>query len=178
MIFVISALLLLSCVITLTVVLQCRRSVREYRRLAEALCDPGSWRIRFLIRTVVLVGKVEGLSIRYAVLGNPKGQPLVPSCLLLICPVRRNLRVYGEGDLSLVEDTIREELETLQKTEGFRNVIFTPEASPFLGKVLSRPLGLTYAPGILLCRLEAGAFHAETIRSDIRQLVALYKKSM
>ena len=178
MIFVISALLLLSCVITLTVVIQCRRSVRQYRRLAEALCDPGSWRIRFLIRTVVLVGKVDGLPIRYSVLGNPKGQPLVPSYLLLICAVRRNLRVYAESDLSLVEEGIREGLEALQKTEGFRNVIFTPAQSPFLGKVLSRPLGLTYAPGILLCRLETGAFNVETIRSDILQLVALCKKSM
>ncbi|HAR95620.1 MAG TPA: hypothetical protein DCR97_06620 [Deltaproteobacteria bacterium] len=179
MIFLILALLLLFSVMVLTVVLQCRRSMRQYRRLAEALCDPGSWRIRFLIRTVVLVGKVDGLPIRYSVLGSPKAQAISVSYLLLLCPVRRNLRVYAESDLCQAEEGIREELEALQKTEGFRNVILTPGESPFLGKVLSRPLGLTYAPGILLCRLEeAGAFNAGTVRSDIRHLVALCKKSM
>lgn len=170
--------LLLASVIALTVVLQYRRSVKYYRHLAELLCDPGSWSIRFLIRTVVLSGTVDGLPIRYSVLGSPKAEPLVASYLLLLCPVRWNLRVYAESDLSRVEDGIREELESIQRIEGFRSAIMTPADSPFLGKLLSRPFGFTYESGILLCKLEAGAFTAETIRSDILQLVALCKKSV
>lgn len=178
MMFLVLALLLLAFIIFLTVMLQYRRSVREYKRLAEALCDPGSWSIKFLIRMVILVGKVDGLPIRYSVLGSPHGEALAASYLLLFCPVKRNLRVYAESDLSQVEDEIRDELEVLQQVEGFRSVIFTPAASPFLGKLLARPLGFGYEPGILLGKLGEGAFNVEVIKESLAHLVALCKKSV
>lgn len=176
--FLLLALLLLACVIFLTVILQYRRSVREYRRLAEELCDPGSWSVKFLIRMVILVGEVNGLPIRYSVLGSPHGEALAASYLLLNCPVKRNLRVYAESDLSQVEDEIRDELDVLLRIEGFRSVIFTPATSPFLGKLLSRPLGFGYEPGILLAKLGEGAFNVDIIKESLSHLVALSKKSV
>jgi hypothetical protein len=175
MILLVSACLFLFCVIIISVVLQYRRSVRQYTQLAELLCDPDSWKIRFYVRTVVLSGRVGGLPIRYSVLGNPKGEALAPSYLLLLCPVVRNLRVYAESNLSLVDEEIREGVEVLQRTEGFRSVIFTPAGSPMLGKFLSRPPGFTYEPGLLLCKLETGGLNAETIRSDVGHLDSLSK---
>lgn len=178
MMFLVLALLLLISIIFLTVTLQYRRSLREYKRLAEGLCDPGSWSVKFLVRMVILVGKVDGLPIRYSVLGSPHGERLAASYLLLPCPVKRNLRVYAESDLSRVEGVIREGLEVLQEIEGFRSVIFTPAASHFLGKLLSRPLGFGYEPGILLGRLGEGAFDPGVVKENLAHLVALCKKSV
>lgn len=176
MIFLIPALLFLTCIIALTIAIQYRRATHQYKRLAESLCDPGSWSITFLIRMVILSGKAEGFSIRFSALGNPQGEPFTTSYLLLLCPVKMNLRVYAGGDLSQVDESIRTELEALQQIKGFRSLILTPKASPFLGKLLSRPLGFKYEPGILLWKLGAGAFDAETIRADLIHLIALYKK--
>jgi hypothetical protein len=178
MIFLILSLLFLVFVMALTVVMQYRRSVIQYKRLAESLCDPGSWNIKFLIRVVLLEGKVDGFPIRYSVLGSPHAESLATSYLLLPYPVKRNLRVYAGSDLSQVDDEIRTGLAVLYQTDGFRNVIFTPADSPFLGKLLSRPLGFNYEPGILLCKLGAGAFNAEAIKSDIVHLIALCKQSV
>jgi len=173
MIFFVLALLFLTCVIAFSIRIQYRRSIREYKRLAESLCDPGSWSITFLIRMVVLKGKVDGLPIRYSVLGSPQGEPYTTSYLLLLCPVMRNFRMYAGSDLSEVDDTIKAELEMLQQIEGFRGVVLSPAASPFLGKLLSRPLGFSYEPGILLWKLGGGAFKAESIRADLAHLTAL-----
>lgn len=177
MILVSLALFLLVCTIALTVTVQYRRSVLQYRGLAESLCDPESWKITFLVRMVVLRGKVDGLPIQYAVLGNPQGGQVTTSYLLLQCPVMINLRVYAESDSSRIEEVIRSELEALQQIEGFRAVILTPAASPFLGKLLSRPLGFTYDPGILLWKLGPEAFNHDAIRADLAHLVALFRRS-
>jgi len=177
MVFLVAALLFLVCAITLTIVTQYRRSIRHYTELAESLCDPETWKISFLIRMVILRGKVNGLPIRYSVLGNPQAERYLTSYLLLLTPVERNLRVYAESDLSQTDDVIRSELEALQRTEGFRGVILTPEKSPFLGKLLSRPLGFTYEPGILLWKLGAEVFNHEVIRTDLAHLIALAAKS-
>lgn len=176
MTILILALLFLIVIVALTVILQYRRSTMQYRRLALSLCDPGSWSVRFLIRIVILAGKVDGLPIRYSVLGSPNAESFAASHLLLLCPVKRNLRIYGESDLGRLEDEIREELEVLQQAEGFRSLIFTPAASPFLGKILSRPLGFTHEPGILLSRVGAGAFDAGAIKSDVFLLRRLCQK--
>jgi hypothetical protein len=171
------ALLFLVCVMALTIRIQYHRATRQYKILAESLCDPGSWKITFLLRMVILSGTVEGLPIRYSVLGSPQGDQFTSSYLLLLYPVGRNLRVYAESDLSQVDDAIRPELEVLQQTEGFRSLILTPGASPFLGKFLSRPFGFPYASGILLWKLGPGAFDPTIIRADLAHIEALSQKS-
>jgi hypothetical protein len=150
----------------------------KYMRLADSLCDPGTGRIKFYLRTMTLKGKVKGLPVRYSVFGDERSGFPVSSYLLLEYPVRTNLRFYAESDLRGLPPELQAPLRAIQETTDFRGLVLTPQDSPFLGCFLSRPLGLGYRPGILLWKWETTPFDASLIERDLDVLLDAAKKGV
>jgi hypothetical protein len=75
-----------------------RRHRGKYEDVAAALCEPGSWHIRFYLRTLILRGKARGHRICYSVFGDERKNEAANSYLLLEYPVRGNFRFYGGSD--------------------------------------------------------------------------------
>jgi hypothetical protein len=139
---------------------------RKYRKLAESLCDPGSWTIAFYIRTLTLKGMIKGIPVRYSVFGDERGGLPVSSYLLLEYPVASNLRVYAESDLALLPVELASLLAPFQESPDFRALILTPPSTHFFARFLSRPVGLGYRPGVVLWRWGKAAFDPSNVRKD------------
>ena len=166
-------LLAIAAMLSFGAVLQYRRYRGKYQAIAAALCDPGTWRICFHVRTLLLKGRVDGRAMRYSVFGDERGASLVSSYLLLEWPVKRNLRFYSGGDLDLVDLDARESLAPLEEMTGFRALFLASEKTPRLATLMARPLGFGTAPGLLLWKFGNDAFDPDRVGEDLRLLSSL-----
>jgi hypothetical protein len=160
------------------IIFQFFRYRQRYGRLAESLCDQGSWHIRFYLRILTLKGRVQGHPIRYSVFGDDRGGLPVSTYLLLEYPVKTNLRVYAGGELSGLPPELENPLRTIQETPNFRGLVISPQEAPFLGTFLSRPVGLGYRPGILLWRWGTAVFDPDAVRKDFDLLLTAAKQGL
>lgn len=173
LLLILFCLLLIGALFAVGGYVQYHRSRSRYERIASALCDPGSWQIRFHLRTLLLKGKVGDYEFCYSVFGDGRKNEPVNSYLLLNCPAKGNFRFYAGSNPDQVDQQIRNSLIELQETPGFRGLLVTSEATPFLARLITRPLGFGYAPGLLLWRCADGAFDPETVERDYRLLSSL-----
>ena len=157
---------------------QYRRNRGRYERIASIVYDPGSWQVRFHLRTLLLKGRVGGRSVCYSVLGDSRRNEPANSYLLLNCPVRRNFRFYAGSDPDQTDNEIRDSLARLQETPGFRGLLAVSGQTPILARLIARPLGFGYEPGLLLWRWTQGAFEPETVKRDYVLLVSLHEEDI
>jgi hypothetical protein len=152
--------------------LQYRRYQGKYLAVARSLCEPGSFRVSFLVRTLLLSGKVDGRKMRYGVFGDERKGP-VSSYLLLEYPVRGNFRFYKGGDIELLDSAVRGLMAVLTEDVDFRGLFVTSPRTPFLARLITRPLGFAYNPGLLLWRWGSDAFDPGKIHADFMKLMNL-----
>jgi hypothetical protein len=155
---------------------QYRRYSAKYRGLAEALCDPDTWRISFHVRSLLLKGQIQGTGMRYAVLGDERKREPVNTHLLLEYPVKHNFRFYFSSDPELAPPDLRDRLAAFQELPDFRGLTFISPDTPAIAAVLARPLGFGRAPGILLWKWGTSAFDADGVRHDFLMLLDLAKQ--
>jgi hypothetical protein len=141
--------------------------------VAAALCDPGTWDVTFLLRTFVVKGNIRGYPIRFTGTGDVRGSLPAHAYLLLEHPVNGNFRFYGGGDSSLIDPGIRDQVEAMQQVPDFYALIVTSEKTPVLAKLLARPLGLGYRPGLLMCTLGGSAFRPDSLQQNVALLIDL-----
>ncbi len=144
-----------------------------FTRLAASLCDPGTGDVAFYMRAFVVKGKVDGYEMRFSTSGNIKGSAVVHSYLLLRHPVDENFRYYAGSDPALVPSGIRACIERIEQVPGFYALIFTSRKTPLAARLISRPMGLGYAPGVLLCIVEQPSFDADLLRRRFKLLTDL-----
>jgi hypothetical protein len=142
-----------------------------FTTVAASLCDPDTWRVRFCVRTFVLKGKVDGYPIGFTTSGDVKGSALAHTYLLLEHMIKENFRFYHGGDLSLVPQEIRAQIGIIEQIPGFYALILTSRETPLLARLLSRPLGLGYKPGLLLCIIERASFDPDLLRKRFSLLI-------
>jgi hypothetical protein len=145
----------------------------DFTSLGASLCDPGTWRVRFYLRAMVISGKVKGHPVRFSTSGEGKSAKLVHSYLLLEHPVASNFRFYAMSDISLVQPELRSYVESVETIPGFYALILMSSGTPWPAKILSRPLGLGYKPGILLCLLREPSLDADLLRQHFALMIDL-----
>jgi hypothetical protein len=148
-----------------------QRSV--FTTTAASLCDTDSWHVTFYVRTFVVKGKIEGYPMGFTTSGDVKGSALAHAYLLLEHPIKENFRFYQESDPSCVPPAIRAQIEAIQEIPGFYALILISRETPLLAKLLSRPIGLGYRPGLLLCTIEKASFNPDLLRQRFALLVEL-----
>jgi hypothetical protein len=141
--------------------------------VATALCDPGTWDVTFLLRTFVVKGSVHGYPIRFSATGDVKGSVPAHAYLLLEHPVQGNFRFFQGSDSSLIHPEIRAQIEVIQQVPDFDALIVTSEKTPLLAKLLARPLGLGYRPGLLMCTLGKSGFNPDALQRNVSLLIEL-----
>ncbi len=166
-------LVLIGTIIASGIYIQYRRYSERYKKLAHVLFDDDSWHLSFYVRTLLVRGTIGGRAVRYAVLGDDRGNQPVSSYLFLGYPVKRNFRFYAASDTDLVDPEIRSSLAALQQTPGFCGLTVISRDTPFLGKFLATPLGFGYDPGLLLWRFGIDAFDSVAIRRDLDFLLQI-----
>jgi len=144
-----------------------------FTTVAASLCDADTWGVRFYLRTFVLKGKIDGYPIGFTTSGDVRGSALAHTYLLLDHMIKENFRFYQGGDLSLVPPEIRTQIETIEQIPGFYALILTSRKTPLLARLLSRPLGLGYKPGLLLCIIERASFDPDLLRKRFSLLIDL-----
>jgi hypothetical protein len=144
-----------------------------FTTMAASVCDPDSWQVKFYLRTFVVKGKIDGHPMGFTTSGDVKGSTLAHGYLLLEHPIRENFRFYRGGDLSYIPEEIRAQVEAFEQIPGFYALIFTSRQTPFLARLLSRPIGLGYKPGLLLCAIEKASSDADLLRKRFALLIDL-----
>jgi hypothetical protein len=144
-----------------------------FTAVAASLCDPDSWRVTFYVRTFVVKGRIEGYPMGFTTSGDVKGSALAHAYLLLEHPIKENFRFYQGSDQSFVPSEIRAQIEAIQEIPGFYALILISRETPLLAKLLSRPIGLGYKPGLLLCTIEKASFDPDSLRQRFALLVDL-----
>ncbi len=144
-----------------------------FKTLAGSLCDDGTARVRFCLRAFVVKGNVDGHPIRFTTSGDVKGSAIGHTYLLLEHPISGNFRFYRGGEISLVPQGIRKQIVDLEQLPGFYALIFTSRKTPLFARLLSRPIGLGYRPGLLLCLVEKASFEADAVRERFAMLIDL-----
>ncbi len=165
------ALLLLSIVIAFIGRHAKMRSV--FTTLAASLCDADTWQVRFYMRTFVVKGKLDGYPIGLTPSGDVKGSALAHTYLLLELPIKENFRFYHGGDHSLLPRDIRAQIGAIEQIPGFYALILCSSETPLLARLLSRPIGLSYKPGLLLCTIEKASLDPDLLRKRFGQLIEL-----
>lgn len=173
---IVLSLIFLSGVIVFGIVNQYRRYSAKYRALAEALCDPDTWQISFHLRSLLLKGTIQGVHMRYIVLGDERKREPVNTHLLLEYPVKYNFRFYFSSDPELGPPALRERLAAFLEVPDFRGLTFISPDTPAIAAMLGRPLGFGHAPGILLSKWGTSAFDADIVRRDFLMLLDLAKR--
>jgi hypothetical protein len=140
---------------------------------AASICDPDSWRVKFYVRTFVVKGKIEGHPMGFTASGDVKGSALAHAYFLLEHPIKKNFRFYHGSDPSLVAPSIRPQIEVIQQTPGFYALILTSDKTPLPARLLSRPIGIGYKPGVLLCTIEKASFDPDLLRQRFSLLIDL-----
>ncbi len=146
---------------------------RAFTTVAAKLCEPATWSIRFFMRTFVIRGKVQGYPMRFSASGDVRGAAPAHAYLLIEYPVRGNFRFYKGSDVTLVHQDIRAQMETIHELPDFYALTVTTEATPWPAKVLARPLGLGYRPGLLMATFGTAGFDADALQHKFSLLIAL-----
>jgi hypothetical protein len=146
-----------------------------FATVAASLCDADTWRVRFYVRTFVIKGTIDGYPMGFTTSGDVKGSTLGHGYLLLEHPTKENFRFYCGGDRSLVPEEIRAPIEAIEQIPGFYALIFTSPKTPMAARILSRPFGLGYKPGLLLCAIEKTSFDPDMLRQRFALLVEVAK---
>jgi hypothetical protein len=154
---------------------QYRRYRKKYAAIASSLCNPGSWQVEFFLRTLLLRGKIGDHEVRYTVFGDERKNEPINSYLLLPYPVRRNFRFYVGSDPDQTDEEIRSGLASFQEIADFRGLLVTSQHTPFLARLIARPLGFGYAPGLLLWKWGTATFDPAIIRRDFDLLLKVAK---
>jgi hypothetical protein len=157
--------------------LRYRRYHAKYLSVARSLCEAGAYRVSFFLRTLLLSGKVGGRTMRYSVYGDERKGP-VSSYLLLEFPVRGNFRFYRGGDVGLLDAALREAMAALSDAVDFRALFVTSARTPLCARLITRPLGFAYNPGLLLWKWGGDAFDPEAIRADLWKLTELAERGI
>ena len=157
---------------------QYRRYRSKYEHIARSLCDPGTWRVTFHLRTLLLRGRIGDHAVCYSVFGDERKNEPVNSYFLLRYPVRRNFRFYVGSDLDQADGEIRSGLARFQGLPDFRGLLATSNKTPFLARLIVRPLGFGYDPGLLLWKWGTGVFDPATIRRDFDLLLGLAEEGI
>ncbi len=160
------------------IIFQFFRYRSRYAKLGLALCDSGTSRVTFALRTMVLKGKIDGTVMAYTVFGDERAGHPVGAYLLVEAPVKANLRMYETSDLRGLPPALAGPLGMIQETPDFRALILTSETTPFPARLLSRPLGFGYRPGLLLWRFVTAPFSADQVRKDFDLLVSAVKQGI
>jgi hypothetical protein len=156
-----------------------RRYRRRYEHLGLAICDPGSWFVRFRLRTLFLSGRIGGHRVCYGVLGDERKDEAVSSYLLVEYPVKRNFRFYEGSDPELADREIRDPLRGLQQgLPDFKGLLVASENTPFLARLIARPLGFGYKPGLLLWKWGTCVFDPALVRKDFDRLLRLAEEGI
>jgi hypothetical protein len=177
LVLLVACLALVAALITTGACLQYRRYHAKYLAVARALCDEGAFRVSFFVRTLLLSGKAGGRTMRYSVYGDHRRGP-VSSYLLLEYPVRGNFRFYQGGDTGLLDATLREAVAALSEAADFRALFVTSAGTPLLARLITRPLGFAYNPGLLLWKWGGDAFDPEGVRTDLGRLAELAERGI
>jgi hypothetical protein len=175
---IIGGLIALGALISGGIYVQYRRYRGKYEAIARAICDPGSWRVSFHLRTMLLAGKIGGYTFYYSIFGDERKKEPVNSHLLLEYPVQRNFRFYFGSDPELVDPEVRQGLAHIQEMPEFRGLLATSKETPFLARLIARPLGFGYRPGLLLWKWSSAPFDADVIRTDFEALLGLAKQGI
>lgn len=146
--------------------------------VAEALCDPGTWGVTFLLRTFVVKGSVRGHPIRFSATGDVRGSMAAHAYLLLEHPVKGNFRFYRGSDPSLIDPGIRDHIEAMQRAPDFYALIVTSKKTPLLAKLLARPVGLGYRPGLLICTFGSSGFNPGALQANAAVLIDLAQRGV
>ena len=146
--------------------------------VAEGLCDPGTWDVTFLVRTFVVKGSARGYPIRFSATGDARGSMPAHAYLLLEHPVKGNFRFYRGSDPSLIDPEVRDQVEAIQQAPDFYALIVTSEKTPLLAKILARPLGLGYRPGLLACTFGSSGFSPEALQAKVALLIDLAERGV
>jgi hypothetical protein len=178
LLLIILCLVAIAAIVSVGSYVRYRRYRSRYEHVAGSICDPGTWRVTFHLRTLLLRGRIGGHAVCYSVLGDERKNEPVNSYLLLRYPVRRNFRFYVEGDLDLADREIKSGLARLQGLPGFRGLLATSKETPFLARLIARPLGFGYDPGLLLWKWGTAAFDPVTIRRDFDLLLDLAEEGI
>jgi len=141
--------------------------------VAATLCDPGSSQVSFFVRTFVVRGAVDGHLVRFTTTGDVRGTGMAHTYLLLEHPIRGNFRFYHGSDIALIPAEIRSRVEAIEQIPGFYALIFTSRKTPLAARLLSRPIGLGYKPGLLLCTVEKASFEPDLLRKRFGLLIDL-----
>ena len=157
---------------------QYRRYRSKYEYIAHSACDPGSWRVRFYLRTLLLSGRIGEHAMCYSVSGDERKNEPINSYLLLRYPVRRNFRFYAGSDPDQTDRDIRSDLALLQEMPEFKGLLTTSKDTPFLARLIARPLGFGYDPGLLLWKWGTSVFDPAVMRRDFDLLLGLAEKGI
>ena len=172
LLIIVVCLVFIVAMITAGAWLQYRRYHAKYLAVAASLCEAGACRVSFFVRTLLLSGKVNGRPMRYSVFGDERKGP-VSSYLLLEYPVKGNFRFYQGGDVGFLDAQVRETMAALSDAEDFRALFVTSAGTPLPARLITRPLGFWYNPGLLLWKWGGSAFDPEAIRADLDRLAEL-----
>ncbi len=177
-IVIVVCLVILASIISGGIIVQYRRYRKKYEAVARAIYDPASWRIGFQLRTLVLSGRIGGHRACYSIVGDERKMEPVSTYLLLEHPVKRNFRFYSGSDPDQTDPEIREALAQLQEIADFRGLLVTSEGTPFLARLIARPLGFGYRPGLLLWKWSRTVFDPDTIKRDFTLLLQLAEQGI
>jgi hypothetical protein len=168
-----SALTVLVAFIVIMMIARYARLRRVFVTVATSLCDPDTWHITFFVRTFVIKGEVQGYPMRFSASGDVRGSVPAYAYLLLEHPVQGNFRFFQRSDSSLIHPKIRAQIEVIQQVPDFDALIVTSGKTPLLAKVLARPLGLGYRPGLLMCTLGKSGFNPDALQRNVSLLIEL-----
>jgi hypothetical protein len=171
-----SALTVLVAFIVIMMIGRYARLKRVFVTVAAALCDPDTWDVTFFVRTFVIKGKVQGYPMRFSASGDVRGSVPAHAYLLLEHTVQGNFRFFQGSDSSLIHPEIRAQIEAIQQVPDFDALVVTSEKTPLLAKLLARPLGLGYSPGLLMCTLGKSGFNPDSLQRNVSLLIELAQR--
>ena len=173
-----SVLTVLVAVIVIMMIGRYARLRRVFVTVATSLCDPDTWDVTFFVRTFVVKGKVQGYPMRFSASGDVRGSAPAHAYLLLEHPVQGNFRFFQGSDSSLIDPEIRAQIEAIQQVPDFDALVVTSEETPLPAKLLARPLGFGYSPGLLMCTLGKSAFNPDALQHNVSLLIELAKRGV
>jgi hypothetical protein len=173
-----SVLTVLVAFIVIMVIGRYTRLKHVFVTLAASLCDPDTWDVTFFVRTFVIKGKVQGYPMRFSASGDVRGAVPAHAYLLLEHPVQGNFRFFQGSDSSLIHPEIRAQIEAIQQVPDFDALVVTSKETPLLAKLLARPLGLGYSPGLLMCTLGKSGFSPDALQRNASLLIELAKRGV
>jgi hypothetical protein len=150
----------------------------RFEQTAKSICESGSWLVKFRLRTMMFRGKVDGHVVCYSISGDERRRDPVNSYLLMEWPVKMNFRFYSTSDPDLVNEKVSSILAQVQQSPEFKGLVVTSHDTPFLARLLSRPLGFGYKPGLLLWKYESVVLDNDIIERDIHQLIDLARRGI